>query len=706
MNNYKRPGVEVHQIYKPRGNITTAPILPATIIGTVRPVIEGLDALVGTLYNRTFDTSLMLLYPKKRDTWVIDFSSVHVFISKRGVPISPKSQTNILMSEINQPPVESISPDETVDITRFCTLYPDTVYIPRGEVLETMLSVNEWPDANDDYFDLYIEYTAIEKASLAVETFIDGNGVNDIFKLKPNIVTSTTKPLALYLVEEVMLNQSSNNISLAEEIILGDIVVLKGHSTEDTQKDEIIEITYADMEEAASPTAPRTDYILTGDNEGLILDATARKLSPQNLVTLGVSIHKSAGLIEFKTATPEVDEDYILKYYVSNPLFGNVHQMNSDEAIVETFGAIHPANPVAYASWLALMESDYQYSIYVVPTKTNAGLDEEEGLPSELLINSLEPCIAEVERALDLISPFEVYTISVLASENATDNSSSSSGLTIGELIQTHVVHYSNPDEGLERISALGYMNYEVANSLDSVNDNVFENPTMKINQIQALKKVPNKYNEKRIRVMFPPVIEMYLPNMKYGTISADSLIVPGWYITAAYAGLVSSTAPDNPSAPFTNVQYKTLKNVLFPGGMDYYYTKNQIDSLAGTGWWILEHDPFSNTTYNRHQLTTAVGLTESAEDSIVRAVDFTAKLFRQRFKPMVGKFNITPGYLNELTMLANATAEYLVAQEIAGAGTALDTLMVNSEDPTRIDMRITYQPLYPANRIVIELII
>lgn len=672
---YRRPGVEIIQEYKPRGGAALQPPdLPGIILGTCRPVIEGKSAYVGIYDSADPDIiadGLVVLYPGKQENWTVLKDKVRVYFAMRGVPVAPYSQLNYLMYEINQPALEPDFRDSYTDITNECYIQDETVIIPSTT---TILANN--PAlllAGGDIYDIYIEYTSVVKEELAVDTYIYGNDINDIFQLAYPIVSTSTNPFVLYtrtdLAQTTGWTQAGPGLPVVLVTPLGATqkIVVAGYFVSNIGE-EVLEFS-----------GIGTSFVTIPDFVVMSVTKLVPKVTPANFY----KVDKLSGTITFATI-PTTSEDYVARYTIQNPIFGKVHLISTDMEIVDTFGNIHPSNPVAFAAWLNLKTSRYSKPVYVGVVTTNAD-------------NELEPSIVDLAKTLDIIAPFDIYTLVPLVSANKQDSSGPLAGtMTAGNLIQAHVDLYSSPNEGLERIAVLGYKSYT------QIND-VFEDPTRKQDQMRLLLKIPNTYADKRIRIMFPPVLETNL----YG--ATKMCKIPGWYAGASYAGMVANSAPLNPAAPFTNVIYTVFSRIYFPGGNDYYFTKHEIDSLSANGWWFLEYDPLTNKLYNRHQLTTAVGMTETSEDSIVRAVDFTAKLFRSRLKPMIGKYNITPQYLEQITMIATSVAEHLKAgvqggSPIAGNRTAIETILVDPNDPTHIMMSVNYDPLYPANRITVTL--
>jgi hypothetical protein len=174
---------------------------------------------------------------------------------------------------------------------------------------------------------------------------------------------------------------------------------------------------------------------------------------------------------------------------------------------------------------------------------------------------------------------------------------------------------------------------------------------------------------------------------------------VPGFYWGAAIAGMIAGY---NPSQPFTNIP---MVGFTRPKNSSDKFTKQQMNVGAGGGvYWIIQSTP-GGAVYCRHQLTTDLTSIETRELSIVKAVDFVAKFLRVNVSPLIGRFNITQGYLDTLTILVEAALEYLRAGGVV-AGAYMANLVVDETNPDTILLDVVLDPLYPANYIRITLII
>jgi hypothetical protein len=188
-------------------------------------------------------------------------------------------------------------------------------------------------------------------------------------------------------------------------------------------------------------------------------------------------------------------------------------------------------------------------------------------------------------------------------------------------------------------------------------------------------------------------------PDQAAVSVDGTEQLVPGFFWAPAISGMIAGY---NPSQPFTNIP---MVGFTRPKNSSGKFTKAQMSVAAGGGvYWVIQSTP-GGAVYSRHQLTTDLTSIETRELSIVKAVDFVARFLRANVDPLVGRFNITQGYLDTLTVVVEGALEYLrVGQVVAGA--YLSNLVVDETNPDTILLDVVLDPLYPANYIRITLLI
>lgn len=171
---------------------------------------------------------------------------------------------------------------------------------------------------------------------------------------------------------------------------------------------------------------------------------------------------------------------------------------------------------------------------------------------------------------------------------------------------------------------------------------------------------------------------------------------VPMFYSAACIAGMIAQL---NPQQPFTNVSITGLGKVY---GTDDTFSENQMDVIADGGRYILVN--FGGRVQARHSRSTATTSVEYRELSITKAIDWLTKVLRATNRVYIGKYVITPGFIDQLTLanegvLRNAKALGVVT------GAALTQIAQSETEPDVVLLEVTVQPAYPCNKIKITIV-
>jgi hypothetical protein len=173
---------------------------------------------------------------------------------------------------------------------------------------------------------------------------------------------------------------------------------------------------------------------------------------------------------------------------------------------------------------------------------------------------------------------------------------------------------------------------------------------------------------------------------------------VDGHYLAAAVAAMVGQ---QNPSQPFTNLP---MVGFTRPLGSSDKFSENQMATAAAGGlYWVIQ-DVDGGAMFSRHQLTTDVSSIKTRELSIVKAVDYVAKLIRSQVKRYIGKNNITKQLLETISIGITAALSNVSGSVVAAA--SLDVLTVDTTYLDTIKAEVSITPFYPANYIKITIFI
>jgi hypothetical protein len=171
---------------------------------------------------------------------------------------------------------------------------------------------------------------------------------------------------------------------------------------------------------------------------------------------------------------------------------------------------------------------------------------------------------------------------------------------------------------------------------------------------------------------------------------------VPMFYAEACIAGMIAQL---NPQQPFTNVPITGLGRVY---GTDDTFSENQMDVIADGGRYILVN--FGGRVQARHSRSTATTSVEYRELSITKAIDWLTKVLRATNRVYIGKYVISPGFIDQLTLanegvLRNAKALGVVT------GANLTQIAQSETEPDVVLLEVTVQPAYPCNKIKITIV-
>ena len=175
-------------------------------------------------------------------------------------------------------------------------------------------------------------------------------------------------------------------------------------------------------------------------------------------------------------------------------------------------------------------------------------------------------------------------------------------------------------------------------------------------------------------------------------------LPVPGYYLAAAAAGMVSGNTPEQ---GFTNVPISgNISKLKYAGD---FFSEANLNTVASGGNYIMWQSSLSAPVSSRHQMSTNVSGVELQELSITKSIDYTAKFVRSALVPYIGRYNITEAFLSMVRTILNGQATFLRRE---GHVSDLKVLKVEQDDVAkdRVLVELNILVLYPVNYIKIQL--
>ncbi len=174
--------------------------------------------------------------------------------------------------------------------------------------------------------------------------------------------------------------------------------------------------------------------------------------------------------------------------------------------------------------------------------------------------------------------------------------------------------------------------------------------------------------------------------------------LVPGYYWGC---GVAAMTGQQNPSQPFTNLP---MVGFVRPIGSNDLFSENAMATAAAGGiYWIIQDAPGAPCV-SRHQLTTDVSSLKTRELSILKSVDYVAKLLRSQVKRFIGRNNITRQLLEAVSLGMQGALSSVSGSVVAEA--SLDAITQDENNPDTIRAEVTIVPFYPANYIKITIFV
>tara|TARA_B100000131_G_scaffold221323_1_gene212808 strand:+ start:2249 stop:6514 length:4266 start_codon:yes stop_codon:yes gene_type:complete len=190
----------------------------------------------------------------------------------------------------------------------------------------------------------------------------------------------------------------------------------------------------------------------------------------------------------------------------------------------------------------------------------------------------------------------------------------------------------------------------------------------------------------------------MLQPDQVGVSIGGLETLVPGYYLTGAIAAMIGQ---QNPSQPFTNLP---MVGFTRPVGSSDLFSENQMSTAAAGGiYWVIQDIP-GGALVSRHQLTTDLTSIKTRELSILKSVDYVAKLLRSQVKRFIGRNNITKQLLEAVSLGISGALASVTGSVVAGA--SLDAITQDKDAPDTIQCEVSITPFYPANYIKITIFV
>ena len=221
--------------------------------------------------------------------------------------------------------------------------------------------------------------------------------------------------------------------------------------------------------------------------------------------------------------------------------------------------------------------------------------------------------------------------------------------------------------------------------------------PFTSAEQAEEIAKTSKWWGTRRVYNVFPSVF------MNNGVKQT------GEFAAACVAGLVSSCLPQQ---PVTNLQITGITDIALTTTT---FTKDQLDTIAAGGTFIVTQDLENDKVYIRHQISTAYidNNLNTAELSVTKNVDSISYFFDDLMSPYIGKYNITPELLlvlrnvleSGITSLAS-TNYGLYGPQLIAQGTEILLLEQDALLKDHVNCNMKLNVPYPFNHMILKLFV
>lgn len=207
-----------------------------------------------------------------------------------------------------------------------------------------------------------------------------------------------------------------------------------------------------------------------------------------------------------------------------------------------------------------------------------------------------------------------------------------------------------------------------------------------------AYADIARSYGERRVVCTAPDAAVM--------TIDGLDTRVPGYYLSAALAGRLSSKEPQQPLTEDVLIGFKAVV------GSHDRYSETHLKILSGGGLWVFyQEDKPNSPVRTRHQLTTDMSTVQKRELSITTALDFGAKVVRGSLKNFIGRFNITTTVQDAVTTAMTGITTFLLSKGVFQSFEVV-AIRQSASDPTRLELDCIVGVFYPLTYIKVTFVV
>lgn len=218
-----------------------------------------------------------------------------------------------------------------------------------------------------------------------------------------------------------------------------------------------------------------------------------------------------------------------------------------------------------------------------------------------------------------------------------------------------------------------------------------------KRDQAETIAARSSTWNSSRVWHIWPDTVGVEIDGV--------TKLLPGYYLCAAHAG---ANAGFPVQQGMTNV---ALAGIVDLRNSNFYFSREDLGIMAEVGTCIYAQTSQGGLPYCRHALTTDVSVLEYREQLKVKNWDFLSYYFKDKLKPFVGSWNITPDTLSNMRQVTLASAELLIGQKLPKIGPPLLSYQLrrleqNANNKDMVDVELKIEIVSPNNYTNVYLVI
>tara|TARA_Y100000592_G_scaffold22091_3_gene34199 strand:- start:236 stop:2671 length:2436 start_codon:yes stop_codon:yes gene_type:complete len=220
--------------------------------------------------------------------------------------------------------------------------------------------------------------------------------------------------------------------------------------------------------------------------------------------------------------------------------------------------------------------------------------------------------------------------------------------------------------------------------------------------QIELLRADSTSIAGKRLFISFPGKCSVSSEDLTATLVNA-----PGYYVTAAFSGLLARFRAHRP---------KNFLGLLGVTSLEDFsrFTDEQLDEISDAGYLVFQQTEPTSAPFCIHQVNsfhgTQPGTQEFTELSVISNFDFVSRAFKNVLSPFAGTVNIVPSTLDIIRASLDSSIASLRSDRVATIGAPLisgtvDFVRKSSVDDGTVETQVTVSLPKVLNKITIEVV-